>query len=209
MKPYENLIETPKSKNGISLKILVSKGNRMKKIILFCIAVYALASCSPKSYFTVGTRSFAENNNIPLTGLQYYVNRDVVLKRELSSGEAKLQTSGKIITEQGKYIHIITLQKNTPGVCPKVGSSRSLDISFETEDQKYLTFGSNISANPDGIYQILAQEWDEQKVGKVIYDGKVYYIQPGGGDAKLMYMESKTNKNKTEKNRMKGRKVNQ
>lgn len=180
----------------------------MEKIkrLLFLIT-FALASCSgPKSYFTVGVRAKVESKSIVLSKLQFYVDRDVELRRELSSTDAKV-TSGKVEFENGKYIHIILLKKYTPGVCTNYYDGK-VDISFELGDGKYLTFGVSNGANSETIYQIFAQEWiNSENIGKVIYDDKTYYIQPNGVDASLMIKKSVVDKLEIKKRVMTGRKL--
>ena len=197
------------SKNVMSLKNLTKKANQMKRVILFFLVTCALASCSPKIYFTVDQRALLESNSVPLTSCQYYVDRDVILKREVSSQEATTLKTGKVKVEKGKYTHIITLRKNTPGVCIKVVNNRLLHISFEVGDGKYLRFGVSESdiTKPSSIYNIRAIKW-VNKVGEETYDGKTYYIQPGGYDAQLMFKKLTKEKLKVDKNTMKGRKVN-
>jgi len=93
------------SRNLMSLKKLMSKGT--KQIILLFLISCVFVSCSPKLYFSVEQRNLIERNLISPTKLQYYVDKDVILKREVSSQEATTLTSGKIQVENGKYIHII------------------------------------------------------------------------------------------------------
>jgi len=178
--------------------------------LIFILSI-ALASCAgPKSYFTIGIRSKIENKSIPLSQLQFYVDRDVELRRELSTGDAKVN-SGKIKFENGKYIHIILLKKFTPGVCTQTYPN-SLDVSFELGDGKNLTFGVPNQASSDYIYQIFALEWIKNnrslgEMGRITYDNKTYYIQPNGTSAKLMIKKSVVDKLEISKRVMKGRKV--
>jgi hypothetical protein len=177
--------------------------------IILCLA---LTSCSiPKSYFTVATREKVESKNISVDQLQFYIDRDVELRRELTSGDVEV-TSGKIKFENGKYIHIILLKKFTPGVCTKI-EDKKLEISFESGDGKSLGFGVEGKTTPETNYQLFAQEWLTPKnspqttIGKITYDNKVYYIQPNGTAARLMIKKSVIDKMKVKKRVMKGRKV--
>ncbi len=47
-----------------------------------------------------------------LKKIQYYADRDIVLKREMETGVTKV-SSGKLKLENGHYVNIITLKKNT------------------------------------------------------------------------------------------------
>jgi len=197
-------------KNRAILKNLMTIGKQIRIIILLFGISCILGSCSSNLYFTVEQRSLIERNDISPKSLQYYVDRDVILKREMSSQEATTQITGKVIVENGKYIHIITLRKNTPGVCTYVYSNnQTLDISFDMGEGKYLTFGVNKAelAKPSTIYNIRAKNW-VNKVGEITYDGETYYVQPEGFGAQLMFKKLTKDKLKVEKNTMKGRKVN-
>jgi hypothetical protein len=180
------------------------------KATLFLL-VLSLSACGiPKSYFTVGVRTKLEGASIAMEQLQFYVDRDVELRRELASGEAKV-TSGKVKFENGKYIHIIYLKRFTPGVCTAVAADR-LDVSFEMGDGKSLVFGVPAGASPEVGYQIFAQEWvrtqgSRREVGKITYDGNSYFIQPNGIAARLLIQKSVVDKFEVERRVMKGRKI--
>jgi len=87
---------------------------------------------------TSGTRTRVETKS-PVDKLQFYVDRDIVLKRTLTSGETKI-VSGIVKIEQGKQVNIILIKKNTAGICTKY-TNNTLDISFEEGPDKVLTFG--------------------------------------------------------------------
>lgn len=181
------------------------------RIFLVVFTLY-LASCgSPKSFFTVAVRDRLEENSVPLNQLQFYVDRDVELRRELTSGNIQV-SSGKVKFENGKYVHVILLKRNTPGVCTGIKNNK-LDISFETGDGKFLTFGVTSNVSPETSYQLFAQEWINSgkgtgnEFGKITYDNQVYYIQPGGAKAKIMIRKSVVAKFEVKKRVMKGRKV--
>lgn len=179
----------------------------MKKYALpFCIVCIAfLASCSSsKTYFTAAIRKRVEANNLPLQKIQFYADRDIVLRRDMESGETKI-TSGKLTMENGHYVNIITLKKNTPGVCTVVDNN-VLSISFEAGDNKYLNFGKTKQARPEDPYRILANDW-VRDYGVVTYEGKKYYIQPAGTEASIMIKTSVLRKSTVNSREMKGRKV--
>lgn len=176
----------------------------MKHLLLLCITVSVFASCStPKTYFTSSVRSDVEASSVPLTKLQYYVDRDVELRREVSSSNAKV-SSGVVRLEHGKYINIITLKKNTPGVCTKAYNDR-IDVSFEMGDGRYLTFGK-LKRDNYAPYTLYASSWNRD-LGEISYDGMQYYILPAGSEAKLMIRKDVLQTIKTEKRKMNGRKV--
>jgi len=176
----------------------------MKLFTITTAALLALASCgTPKTYFTSSVRSRIEANNIPVTKLQYYVDRDVELRREVASGSAQV-TAGVVKFENGKYVNIITLKKNTPGVCTRSYDDK-MDVSFEVGEGRYLTFGK-LKRDNYAPYTLYADNWTRE-FGEIRYDGKTYYILPSGSEARLMIKKSALTTLRVEKREMKGRKV--
>lgn len=176
----------------------------MKLFTVTSLSLLILASCStPKTYFTQNVRTKVESNNIPVTKLQYYVDRDVELRREVSSGTTQV-SAGVVKFENGKYVNIVTLRKNTPGVCTRVYEDK-MDVSFEMGEGRYLTFGK-LKRDSQAPYTLYADNWNRD-LGEIRYDGKSYYILPSGGEARLMIKKSALNTLKIEKREMKGRKV--
>ena len=166
-----------------------------------------LAACSSsKTYFTAGIRSRVEANQQPLEKIQFYSDRDIILRRELETGETKV-TAGKVKIENGHYINIITLPKNTTGVCTVV-KNNVVGISFEAGDNHYLTFGKTKNAQANDPYRILANEWVND-YGVINYDGKKYHIQPEGTEAAILIKTKMLKKHRVEEREMKGRKVSE
>ena len=164
----------------------------MKRVTLFpAIAVFLCACSAPKSFFTADIRARVESTSTPVTKLQFYVDQDVELRREVNADEAKVTTDGKVIFENGKYINVVLLKKLTPGVCINTYNNK-LDVSFETGDGKNLSFGlyNNVG---DDIYRIYADGWVNEH-GRVRYDGKLYNIQPNSAHAKLMIRKKEADK---------------
>jgi len=171
-------------------------------------AALAFSSCTSYSYFTTDIRKRVEADTIQMNKLQFYVDRDVELRREVSSADVKV-TSGEIKLINGHYIHIIVLKKNTPGICTKTHPN-SLEINFDMGDGKALTFGITGVNSPSEVYRVFANEWidsENGRVGRIKYDNQTYYIQSGGEGAKLMIKKSALNNSKVETTTMKGVKV--
>jgi hypothetical protein len=171
--------------------------------VLFSVIVFASCSSS-KTYFTPAIRSRVEANSVPLTKIQYYVDRDIVLKRELDKGETKV-ISGSVKFENGHYVNIITLKKGTPGVCTVVAPNK-LSISFEAGDGKFLNFGKTLEGTSTDPYRVLANQWVNDE-GVITYEGKPYHIESSGTEASVKIKTKWLNVNKVEKRQMKGRTV--
>ncbi|MEI9933629.1 MAG: hypothetical protein WDM71_01965 [Ferruginibacter sp.] len=180
----------------------------MKKYF-YCLAILCsiivFASCSSsKTYFTPSIRSRVEANNVPLTKIQYFVDRDIVLKRELDKGETKV-ISGSVKFENGHYVNIITLKKGTPGVCTMVAPNK-ISISFEVGDDKYLNFGKTLNGTTDDPYRILANDWVGEE-GVIMYEGKQYHIESAGTEASVKIKTEWLKTSQINKRQMKGRTV--
>jgi hypothetical protein len=177
--------------------------------IVSIAAIIGLTSCgTPKSFFTSDIRSRLEADTIHVDKLQFYVDRDVELRREVSSADMKV-TEGKIKFVNGKYVQIIMLKKFTPGVCSKIDKN-SLQISFEVGDGKTLTFGITGVSNQGEVYRLFANKWinvDNGKIGEIKYDNQTYYIQPGGEGARLMILKSAIENLKIDSKTMSGVKI--
>ena len=179
----------------------------MKKLIIYSLllASLGLSSCARKTYFNTEVRNRAAANNIPLTKLQYYIDREVELKRVLSSSETKV-SSGAIVTENGKQVHIIRLKKGTPGVCTQVSNDR-ISVAFEDGANKNLVFAFPRGGTSKNAYVLAPNSIDKNNMGSVSYNGATYYVMPDGVRAKLKIKKTSDTKVKVKKSTMKGRKV--
>ncbi|UEG49285.1 hypothetical protein LK994_11645 [Ferruginibacter lapsinanis] len=169
---------------------------------LLLLPFFVIACSSSKTYFTTGIRNAVESNHQPLEKIQFYADRDIILKREMNVGETKV-SSGKVKIENGHYVQIIILKKNTPGVCTVV-KNNIVGISFENGPNKYLTFGKIKNAKPEDPYRLLITDWVKD-MGVVEYEGKKYRIASESADAGIMIKTSVLKKDKTEQRKMKGR----
>jgi len=178
----------------------------MNKISLFLFVTVTLLACSSsKTYFTPQVRAKIEKAGVDLKQVQYYVDRNMELKREVSKEEAQL-SKGKIKIENGKYINIITLQKNTPGICSGIYADKIL-VSFETGENKFLTFGKTKFAGALDPYKILAFEWGKNGEGMIRYEGNAYHITNGTEASVQISSKFIRRADKIEKRQMQGVKI--
>jgi hypothetical protein len=178
----------------------------MKKYL--CLAIIAsaliLTSCgNGKTYFTPSIRNKIEGNAIPLTKIQFYVDRNIELTRVLESGQTQV-TAGSVKFVNGQYMNVIELKKGTPGVCTMTDPNR-LSISFEV-GTSYLNFGRTRNGSDYDPYRILADSWVSD-YGLITYEGKVYHLEPGGTNATLLIKTKWLKTNKVDVRQMKGRTV--
>jgi hypothetical protein len=164
-----------------------------------------IAGCgTSKTYFTQAIRQDVEQSHADITRIQFYVDRDIVLRRDLDNGEVKV-SSGEVHFENGHYVNIITLRKNTPGVCTFLKDD-VVGISFESGSDKFLTFGKTRHASPTDPYRILANEWVKD-YGIIYYEGKPFRIESSGTEAGILIRSKWLENSKVESREMKGRKV--
>lgn len=189
--------------------------------LLFGFMLLTTLSCC-KVLFTQDIRDDLVKNNIDLKKIQYYNSQKIVLSRFLSSSETKV-TAGEVKLEKGKYIEIIDIKKNTPGVCDSVSEDR-LNIKFEAGPNKYITFKK---ANKyQGYYEMYADEWTKKNIviplsseedisivdydlytGKVRYDSKLYYTKRYSTKPRLKIKKTGTTKTTRKVRKVKGMRV--
>ncbi len=138
-----------------------------------------LSSCftTKTTFVTPQVRTKIEKTGFTVEQLQYYIDRDIELTREVSKADAKL-IKGNIQIEDGKYIEIVKLAKMTEGICITNYPDKLL-ISFEKGSNKFLTFGKTQNAMPTDPYRLLASSWLENGDGMIKYDGQLYHITKG------------------------------
>lgn len=167
-----------------------------------------MVSCStPKqmTYFTAEIRQKVENSHQPLQQIQFYADRDIVLRRDLDIGETKV-TAGKVTIVNGKSVNVVKLAKKTPGVCTLV-KNNLIGVSFENGDNRFLAFGKTRNALPTDPYRILANDWVNNE-GYTIYDGKKYHILEGA-EASLQIKSNSLYRSSKEERKLTGRTVPQ
>lgn len=176
------------------------------KTLIFLVALASVASsCSKKVYFNNQMRGNLEVAAIPLTGLQFYNDQKIVLKRKLKSESTKVQ-SGTVQLKDGEYIHFLILKKKTPGVCKEL-SKNELSIAFEQGEGKLLKFKHIKRKDLSRGYELVLNASKSKAASpKVFYNGKEYFIHQGE-DAKLMVKRDDISKVKVKKQRMKGVKI--
>lgn len=179
-----------------------------KKIIIALTVIViglSISSCSRKISFNTDVRNRVAATNTPLTKLQYYVDRNVELKRVITTGDTKV-SSGTIKVENGKSIQIIKLRRNTPGICTSFGPDKMI-VSFEDGANKYLTFAMPRNGTIKSSYVLQLNSLDKNGNATVVYDGLTYSVSPGGIYAKLKVKKSVATKMNVKKTKMKGRKL--
>jgi hypothetical protein len=180
----------------------------MKTLKIFAFALFGLSllsSCSSKlTYFTQDLQNQYRWTDSELKKIQFYVSRDVVLKRELTGGSSDI-VSGKIKVEDGRRIEEVVIRKGTPGAFIFSPKSERFAVSFEDNDENFLMFGP--SPKYSDRYVVLASDWDRRS-GEVTYSGKKWKVSSEAAYAALLVDLRKISKVDVNSRVAKGRKVN-
>lgn len=175
--------------------------------ILFASAVLStlLASCAPTlTPFTQELYDKHRWTDSELKKIQFYLSEDVLLKRQMSSGESHI-TGGKIRIEDGRRIEEIRIPSGTPGVLLFKPKEKRFAVSFESnDDDLYLMFGPNPKLK--NRYALLAKEWDDEQ-GKIHYNGNLYDVDAKSALAALMVDMKKTGTTEYDSRKAEGRRV--
>ena len=152
-------------------------------LTVLTLAVMTLTGCGPKlSPFT--QRLYEEQNwgEDDLRRIQFYLSEDVVLQRELRSGNSQIR-NGTVRVINGRDIEQVVFRRNTPGVFTFSPKTQRIAISFEDDSDNYLVFGPN-PKNGDR-YTILASDW-ERDSGTITYAGREWKVSSADAYASLL-----------------------
>lgn len=152
---------------------------KLKFILPLFVVVFFLSSCSKNIYFTQSIRENLMKHHVNVNKVQFYTSKKIILKRDLTYEETKV-ARGTIRLENGHYVELIIIPKNTPGVAED-SARNSLQVAFENGKNRALNFVLNDKKR----YQISAQVWSDG-YGKVAYDTLIYFIEPSSDKAVLM-----------------------
>lgn len=144
-------------------------------------------------------------NDEDLKRIQFYVSRDIVLQRGLSSGSTQIK-GGRVRMEDGRQIEEIVIRRGTPGVFLfRPSDTRNFAIAFEDgDDSRFLMFGPN--PRQGNRYYLLAREWKDGR-GEITYEGRTFYTTSQSSMAALMVDLRRIRKYEKESRRVRGRKI--
>ena len=173
--------------------------------IFLAVSLFALSSCSNKlTYFTEDLYEQQGWTDDELKRIQFYVSKDIVLKRELTGGKSEI-VSGKIKVENGRKIEEVVIPKGTPGTFMFSPKSDRFAVAFEGgSDDRYLMFGPSPKYNDRFV--LLASEW-QRNMGKVKYDGKMWRVNSDHAYAALLVDMKRSSRTDVNSRTARGRKV--
>ena len=176
-----------------------------KIIPLLACCCFFISSCSP-NLSTFSERLYQDGNwsEQELKDIQFYTSDNIILRRQIRSGQSKI-VDGEIKMINGRKVEEIIVKKGTPGVFVKKTNDKNMAISFESGKDKFLVFGPNKKIG--GRYALKANNWDRNK-GQVTYAGKTFTITVVD-EVPMLQVDLSNRTNTTRKSRVaKGRKVN-
>ncbi len=143
-----------------------------------------MTSCGPSlRYYTKNIHDDFQWTTESLSKIQFYLSDDIILRRNLTSGESYVE-NGKIKTIEGHKVEEIIIRSGTKGVYVFSPKTEQYAISFDPKDDtKYLVFGPSPKVNER--YVLLAKDWNRTN-GSVTYGGQVYKTPQASAFAYLM-----------------------
>lgn len=177
----------------------------MKNNIILLLLGLVLSSCgSNLRYFTSDLYDEYRWTEDELKSIQFYISEDIVLYRQLSSDNVKID-KGKIVVKNGNKVEEIYIERGTPGILVVHPKTEHLGISFESRDNgKFIMFGPNKNAN--GRFVVLAKDWN-QSSGKITYGELVYETSSRSAYAALMVDLKRARKTQYKTRKAEGSKV--
>jgi len=145
----------------------------MKKLILLLIPIMILSSCKTLVPFTNSLNTDNSWDEYDLRQIQFYLSNTITLYRQLNNSETKIE-SGVIKTVDGKKVEEVIIKKGTPGIVTTLVDKTKMSVSFEIDDNHFLTFGSY--KNRAGRYYLMLKEYKKDRRSKVTYVQKEFFI---------------------------------
>jgi hypothetical protein len=146
-------------------------------VVLLC------ASCASKVYFTQDAREKLEKAGVDVTELQFYNDKELLLRRKTNSRE--LTTEEGVVTKlEGLRVQDLRIRRGTPCRIDSAGPN-SYFVRFELGEGQVIRFYKNQYDH----YQIYADRWVAGR-GSIKYGEKDYMIERIGNDCLLMVKNS-------------------
>jgi hypothetical protein len=178
---------------------------KTKESIVLIVLFLSIVSCTSKIVFNNTIRSGLEGKSIKPEKLQFYIDRSMELRREVSSNETKI-TSGRVELYKGKTIQIIEIKKHTPGVCLRSTDS-TIDVAFENGSDAYFQFIEREVRGFENKIYVLNKYRDFEGINHVMYAGQAYKIDEFASDARILIKRKIANSENVKTKTIKGRKI--
>lgn len=169
------------------------------------IMLLSITSCGPTLRpFTQDLYADNDWSDTELKNIQFYLSRDIVLRRQASGGSSQI-VDGEIKVVEGQKVEEVVLKAGTPGVFLFSPKKDRFAVGFDANSDNYLVFGPN--PNAGDRYVLLASEWNRRQ-GEVTYAGKKWRVSSDAAWAALMVDLKKIKEVSVTRNSPSGRTVN-
>lgn len=178
--------------NSLSIVLLIAGG---------------LLSCAPSTVpftnftaFTENLRADLESAGIPLSKVQFYNDKPILIKRQgVNPNDISVDAEGQISIQNGKTVQTINVRPFTPGVVIS-NDQGSLNVSFDDTQKDREGMRFILQGN-----QYYLETIDNTKF---LYNGNTFDLQTGAG-ARLFVSKDLLNQVNRQNETQKGRKVGQ
>lgn len=159
-----------------------------------------ISACHPKVFFTDSARRKLEEAGDDIRMLQFYNDKEILLRRKTTSREI-LSDEGLVINTEGIRVVDLRIRRRTPCRIDSISDNR-IYIRFEDGDGNHLCFYKNAYDH----YQIYSPEWVSGR-GKVQYNLKEFNIERIGNDCLLMVENNSKYRKMTDRKVIEGLRV--
>lgn len=174
--------------------------------VLILSLLSTLVACTPKIIFNEALRKYLEVKNVKPEKLQFYIDRDMELRREISSDDTKI-SSGKVELHKGKTIQIIDIKKFSPGVCVRSTDS-TIDVAFENGSDAYFQFVAKDWRDFENRIYVLKTDRDAEGINNIKYGNQLYKLDENASEARILIKRKIANKENVNVKTIKGRTLN-
>jgi len=155
--------------------------------------------------FTKDLKVRLENSNLDIKKVQFFIDQRLVLRRTLGDKQSDIK-GGKILFENGLYIHEVIIPKFTPGVCEGFdGDKISISFELQNNDIQFGPHGDNLQS-----FTLSARNWTNG-AGELTYDNATYTVRcatcPNVAVTTLLVRKSEARRIQTSQRIVRGRKV--
>ena len=178
---------------------------KSKYFFLLMVASIFFSSCATLVPFTTSLQKQYNLNDEDLNKVQFYNSDDILLYKDVSNTGRPTIEGGKIKVIDGREVEEITIKGLTKGVVISSDmNSKKMGVSFEINDNYFLSFGENPKFN--NKFCLFASNWSNN-LGEVTYNGEKYNTPTQSGKVYLLVDVRKLQKLNTKTRVAKGRKI--
>lgn len=177
----------------------------MKNIFWVIIVSVMASSCATLVPFSAALQKQYNLKEEDLNKIQFYNSDEILLYKDVSSSGRPTIEGGKIKVIDGREVEEISIKALTKGIVANSDSrTGKLGLSFEMNDNYYLSFGENPKFN--NKFCLFASNWSNN-IGEVTYNGEKYNTPTQSGRVYLLVDVRKLQKLDTKTRVAKGRKI--